>query len=89
MELQSSEDQREFDVKVGNEFAFREHIRAATAKANSDIVMLNNVGLITLMVNVGLISLIQTYKLIKGFEHADMYPKDHPTTRNKRSRLGP
>ena len=40
VELQSSEGERDLGVKVDNELAFSEHIRAATGKANSIIGML-------------------------------------------------
>jgi hypothetical protein len=42
VELQSSEGERDLGVKVDNELTFSEHIRAATAKANSVIGMLKN-----------------------------------------------
>ena len=42
VELHSSEGERDLGVKVDNELAFSEHIRAATAKANSVIGMLKN-----------------------------------------------
>ena len=42
VELQSSEGERDLGVKVDNELAFSEHIRAATGKANSIIGMLKN-----------------------------------------------
>ena len=42
VELQSSEGERDLGVKIDNELTFSEHIRAATAKANSVIGMLKN-----------------------------------------------
>ena len=42
VELQSSMGERDLGVKVDNELAFSEHIRATTAKANSVIGMLKN-----------------------------------------------
>ena len=42
VELQSSEGERDLGVKVDNELTFGEHIRAATAKANSVIGLLKN-----------------------------------------------
>jgi len=41
-ELQSSVSERDLGVKVDNELAFNEHIRATTSKANSVIGMLKN-----------------------------------------------
>ena len=42
VELHCSEGERDLGVTVDNELAFSEHIRAATAKANSVIGMLKN-----------------------------------------------